>query len=152
ESMRTKHEHGIFLMLPRALDHLRQTLAGLDPSLAPRFVDGERLVALSSPIDRALGGGLPCGALHELAPGAPLDLAATTGFALALAALGGRSGTDAETLLIATDFAAREAGTPYGPGLDRFGLPTARLLVLRVPRPADVFWAMEEALRCRALG
>src|SRR6185295_9741675 len=38
-----------------------------------------------------------------------------------------------------------------GPGFDRFGLSSARLLVLRVPRPADVLWAMEDALRCRAL-
>ena len=28
---------------------------------------------------------------------------------------------------------------------------SARLLVLRVPKPVDVLWAMEEALRCRAL-
>jgi protein ImuA len=32
-----------------------------------------------------------------------------------------------------------------------FGLSAARLLVLRVPRAPDVLWAMEEALRCRAL-
>src|SRR5262249_24086717 len=43
-------------------------------------------------------------------------------------------------------------GGPYGPGLELFGLPAARLLMLRVPRPADVLWAMEDALRCRALG
>ncbi len=38
------------------------------------------------------------------------------------------------------------------PGLDLFGLSSGRLLVLRVPRPADVLSAMEDALRCRALG
>ena len=53
--------------------------------------------------------------------------------------------------MIQTDFAALEAGAPYGPGLDLFGLPMARLLVLRVPRPVDALWAMEEALSCRAL-
>jgi protein ImuA len=31
------------------------------------------------------------------------------------------------------------------------GLPLERLLVLRVARPADALWAMEEALKCRAL-
>ena len=54
-------------------------------------------------------------------------------------------------LWIATDFARREGGGPYGPGLDLFGLSPARLLVLTVSRPADVLWAMEEGLRCRAL-
>ena len=54
-------------------------------------------------------------------------------------------------LWIATDYAAGEGGGPYGPGLDLFGLASARLLVLRVPKPVDVLWAMEEALRCRAL-
>jgi protein ImuA len=30
-------------------------------------------------------------------------------------------------------------------------MASARLLMLRVPKPVDVLWAMEEALRCRAL-
>ncbi len=97
----------------------------------------------------ALGGGLACGALHELAPTAPLHLGATSGFALALAARA--SGDRRQVLWVATDYAAGEGGGPYGPGLDLFGLASARLLVLRVPKPVDVLWAMEEALRCRAL-
>ena len=131
-----------------ALDRLRQTLSGIDPGLASRF-EGESLLPLAAQIDEALGGGLACGALHELAPAAPLQLAAATGFAVALAALAG--GQRGQTLWISTDYAITEAGTPYGPGLDRFGLASARLLVLRVPRAMDVLWAMEEALRCRAL-
>jgi protein ImuA len=54
-------------------------------------------------------------------------------------------------LWIAPDFAAAEGGGPYGSGLDRFGLASARLLLLRVSRSVEVLWAMEEALRCRAL-
>lgn len=131
------------------LHRLRQTLAGIDPSLAPRFVGGERLLGLDVPVDAALGGGLAFGALHELAPAAPIHLAATSGFAVALAALA--NGARGQVLWIAADFAAGEGGGPYGPGLDRFGLASARLLVLRVPRALDVLWAMEEALRCRAL-
>ena len=131
------------------LNRLRQTLARLDPSLGPRFVEDGRNVALSDPIDAALGGGLACGALHELAPAAPIHLAAASGFAMALAARASRR--RGQVLWIATDFAAGEAGAPYGPGLDLFGLPSERLLLLRVPRPADVLWAMEEALRCGAL-
>jgi protein ImuA len=131
------------------LQHLRQTLAALDPSLAPRLADEEHCVNLGAPINAVLGGGLPCGALHELAPAAPIYLGAASGFAIALAALA--AGRRGEVLWIATDLAAGEGGNPYGPGLDLFGLPAARLLVLRVPRPVDVLWAMEEALRCRGL-
>jgi protein ImuA len=131
------------------LHHLRRTLAGLDPSLAPNLAGGERLLPVGGPIDAALGGGLAIDALHELAPAAPVHLAAASGFAMALAALA--SAERGHTLWIATDFAAGEGGGPYGPGLDLFGLVSARLLVLRVPRAVEALWAMEEAVRCRAL-
>jgi protein ImuA len=131
------------------LDRLRQTLVGLDPSLAPRLAGEERSVRLSAPIDAVLGGGLAAGALHELAPAAPVHLAAASGFAVALAAL--MSAPRGELLWIATDFAAGETGGPYGPGLALFGLEPAHIVFLRVPRAADVLWAMEEGLRCRAL-
>ena len=131
------------------LNYLRQTLAGIDPSNAPRLAGEERLIGIAAPINRALGGGLACGALHELAPAAPLHLGAACGFGLALAARA--SGDRRQVLWIATDFAAGEGGGPYGPGLDLFGLASARLLMLRVLKPVDVLWAMEEALRCRAL-
>lgn len=131
------------------IQHLRQTLAEIDPSLGPRLAGEERLLALAAPIDAVLGGGLACGALHELAATAPAHLAAASGFALALAALAGESG--GQTLWIATDFATVEGGGPYGSGLDLLGLASPRLLLLRVPRAIDALWAMEEALRCRAL-
>jgi len=132
------------------LSHLRQTLAGLDPSLGPQLVEDRKSLQFAAPIDQVLGGGLACGALHELAPAVPLHLAAASGFAMALAARA--SGTRGEVLWIATDFARGEAGAPYGPGLALFGIALSRLLVLRVSRAADVLWAMEEALRCRAVG
>lgn len=131
------------------LQRLRETLAVLDPKLGPGLAEEERRVELSAPIDVALGGGLACGALHELAPAAPFQLGATSGFAAAVAARA--SIGCGEVLWIATEFARREGGGPYGPGLDLFGLSPARLLVLNVSRPADVLWAMEEGLRCRAL-
>ena len=113
---------------------LRQTLAGSTRASArARRGCGASQVGLAAPIDAALGGGLACGALHELAPAAPLHLGAASGFALALAARAGRR-HGGEMLWIATDFARREGGAPYGPGLDLFGLAVARLLVLRVPR------------------
>jgi protein ImuA len=100
-------------------------------------------------LDQTLGGGLACGALHEIAPAAPLDLGAATALTLALAVratAGGRS-----ALWIQPDFAGVEAGEPYGPGLDLFGLALPRLILLRVAHARDAAWAMEEALKCRAL-
>ncbi len=131
------------------IDRLRQTLAGIDPSLRPALPGGSRQIGFDAGIGAVLGGGLACGGLHELVPVGPVHLAAATGFAMALAALSGRG--RGETLWIATDYAASEAGGPYGPGLDLFGVDSARLVMLRVPRAVDVLWAMEEALRCGAL-
>jgi len=131
------------------LSHLRQTLAEIDPGHALCLLGEERLIKIAAPIDQVLGGGLACGALHELAPAAPLYLGATSGFGLALAAQA--SGDRRQVLWVGTDYAAGEGGGPYGPGLDLFGMASARLLVLRVPKPTDVLWAMEEGLRCRAL-
>jgi len=95
-------------------------------------------------IDAALGGGLSCAALHELSAAH-----CATGFAVALAALAREPGK--QTFWIVTDFGSRETGALYGPGLDQFGLDTERLLIARVPRPVDALFAMEEALKCRAL-
>jgi protein ImuA len=128
---------------------LRQALAGIGSNSAPPLAGDDHLVGLDAPIDAVLGGGLARSVLHELAPAAPVHLAAASGFALALAARA--SGMRGQVLWVATDFAAAEAGGPYGPGLDLFGLAAEHLIVLRVPRPPDVLWAMEEALRCRAL-
>ena len=47
--------------------------------------------------------------------------------------------------------AAREAGLPYGVGLDRFGCDSTRLIVVRVRKPGDALWVFEEGLACRGL-
>jgi protein ImuA len=126
------------------LSRLRRTIA-----TSEALVDETRSLALGIPeVDATLGGGLPCAALHELSA-APLHLGAAAGFALALAALSPEKAK--QTLWIATDFGMLETGALYGPGLDLLGLDTARLLVARVARPVDALFAMEEALRCRAL-
>src|SRR5688572_8693171 len=117
--------------LAATLNHLRQILAGIDPSLKPALPGQGREIGLAPSIDAALGGGLICGALHELAPAGSFHLAAASGFAMTLAALSDRGW--GETLWITTDCAICEAGGPYGPGLDLFGLAASRLIVLRVP-------------------
>ncbi|MBX9775999.1 MAG: hypothetical protein K2Y71_16590 [Xanthobacteraceae bacterium] len=132
-----------------ALRHLRQALATLDKDKGFSLVE-EDILPLGLPaVDAALGGGLACAALHELAPAAPAQFGTAAGFALAIAAL--RTATGRAALFIQTDFAALEAGTPYGLGLDGFGLPMERLILLRVPRPVDALWACEEALKSRGV-
>src|SRR5436853_2893371 len=131
--------------IEKHLSRLRRTIAETGQPL----VDEACARALGVPdIDAALGGGLACAALHELSA-APVHLGAAAGFALALAARA--PDKPKQTLWIATDFGSQETGALYGPGLDLIGLDIARLLVARVARPVDALFAMEEALKCRAL-
>jgi protein ImuA len=98
-------------------------------------------------IDRRLpGGGLALGALHEVSGLGPdeEDGAAPAAFIAGLAArldpakpvLWCQSGGD---------------GDVYGPGLAACGLAPSRLILARARNAADLLWAMEEGLRCRAL-
>jgi len=132
------------------LCQLRRTVASLDKDRAFSIEDEAAALRLGvEAVDNSLAGGLAFGALHELSPATPAQLGAAFGFAVALASLSAAGGR--HVLWIQTEFAALEAGMPYGPGLDLFGLPMERLLVLRVPRPLDLLWAFEEALKPRAL-
>ena len=126
------------------LSRLRRTIA-----TSEALVDEARTLPLGvEGIDAVLGGGLSCAALHDLSA-APVHLGAAAGFALAFAALAQDKAK--QTLWIATDFGMLETGALYGPGLDLIGLNTERLLVAHVTRPIDALFAMEEALKCRAL-
>ncbi len=49
------------------------------------------------------------------------------------------------------DMALAESGAPYGPGLDEAGLAPERLITVAAVREREMLWAMEEALRCRAI-
>jgi protein ImuA len=127
------------------LEELRQQLKALQKS--PGLEEGLGALPLGiAAIDDVLGGGLARGALHEIAAPAEAHLAAATGFTLGL--LPGSS----NVLWVAEDMARIESGMPYGPGLDAFKLAPERLLTVAVSRPRDLLWAMEEALRCRAIG
>jgi protein ImuA len=133
---------------PETLRDLRRTVADLTAGLPG---EDARVVSLGvTALDAALGGGLAGGALHEIGPALPLHGGAATGFALALTAQALRGGGQA--VWIQPDFTATEQGALYGPGLDLMGLSMERLIILRVPRPRDALWAMEEVLKCRAAG
>ncbi len=133
------------------LHHLRRSIAEREAAHVTR-ADGEDMPALAvgvPSLDAALGGGLAGGTLHELFPTQPLHLGAASGFALALTARAGAQGRS--VLWIQPDFAGSESGDLYGPGLDLLGLPMRQLVVVRVARSGEALWAMEEALKCRAL-
>lgn len=102
-----------------------------------------------APLDQALGGGLARAALHEIVAASEAEAAPATGFALALA---GRAALTNAVLWIAEEMSQRESGAPYGPGLDALGLAPDAVWNVTVAHPRDVLWAMEEALRCRAVG
>src|SRR5712672_3419203 len=115
------------------LHALRRSVADLTAGLPGE--DGRSIGLGITSLDAALAVGLACGALHEIAPAAPLHGGAAAGFAMALAARALRGGGQA--VWIQPDFNVAEAGALYGPGLDLMGLPTGRLVILRVPRPRD---------------
>ena len=97
-------------------------------------------------LDRHLdAAGLPFGALHVMAPAAPLQEAAATGFATAILACGlrGKSGSTAASGPILWC----GGRTLFAPGLAGLGLDPERLVLARSSRPADRAWAAEEALR-----
>jgi len=96
-------------------------------------------IPLAPAIDQALpGGGLARGGVHEVVAAEPGAAAGFCALLLARAAAGGRG---------AVLWIAREPDA-WPPGLARFGLSPADLVLVQAPRPQDGLWAMEESLRC----
>ena len=124
----------------KTLARLREQIRTLEkPSLRDRSGLGFGDAAVD---DELPAGGLASGCLHELTA-APQDAAAYGFVAALLGRLIGEAGLALWCRLPRTNRPA----IPYGPGLARFGVPTPRLIVARAEKPADLLWAMEEALR-----
>ncbi len=126
---------------PALLSALRARIARLERAGAAEALAtrGEDAIPLSTAIDAGLPwGGLPRAALHEILAAEP---GAAAGFAALV--LGRAGGT---VLWIAPDPDA------WPPGLARFGLSPAQLVLVRAARAQDALWAMEETLRCPAVG
>ncbi|MEP9350494.1 hypothetical protein [Xanthobacter sp. KR7-225] len=120
---------------PAALAALRG-LCG-SPAAAPA-----RRHLLGAPLDAALGGGLPRGALHEMFCGAPGAHGAMLGFAAALAA-----GLGGPVVWVRQDMSVREGGRLYAPGCAELGLDPAFLVLVEAADAASVLRAAEDALR-----
>src|SRR5215813_13034085 len=158
------------------IDRLRRQLCALEAATGLAGDCGAPLALGHPVIDGALGGGLSAGALHEVAAAREAETAAASGFVLALAArmtswrgastaignsCDARARNDERAvsvtsgrhvLWVAEDLSLAENGAPYGPGLDGIGIAPERLITVAAARERDVLWAMEEALRCRAVG
>ena len=158
------------------IDRLRRQLCALEAATGLAGDCGAPLALGHPVIDGALGGGLSTGTLHEVAAAREAETAAASGFALALAArmtswrrastaighsCDARAHNDERAvsvtsgrhvLWIAEDLSLAENGAPHGPGLDGIGIAPERLITVAAARERDVLWAMEEALRCRAVG
>lgn len=88
-------------------------------------------------------GSFPLGAVHEFLSPRKEDAASTCGFiAGLLAALMGNKGA---TLWISS------SRTLFPPALKSFGLSPDRFIFIDLKKEKDVLWAMDEALKCRAL-
>jgi len=130
------------------LDALRQQLTHLQKPAG--LAEGPVMLPLGvTAVDDALGGGVLRGALHEIAAAGEAHLPAATGFTLGLAAL---ATSNKHLVWIAEDMALTESGVPYGAGLKAFGLSPERFVIVAVAHRHELMAAMEEALRCRAVG
>ena len=97
-------------------------------------------------LDEALEGGLPRGCLQEVIPAD--EGAAAAGFA---AFLLGRLARGVEGGGRGVLWASLGEGDLHAPALAAFGLDPGAVILLSAPSPAELLWAMEEALRSPAL-
>ena len=81
--------------------------------------------------------------LNEIMPAAPGDHAAALGFALAWALMASK---DSVIFWSAPEQDFFEDGLPNAEGLEQFGLPLDRLIMVRANSQADALWATEQAL------
>jgi protein ImuA len=98
-------------------------------------------------------GGLALDAVHEFAAADNADMPAAFGFMAALLGHAAASSRSEAPALLALSRRSLDAfGRPYAHGLKELGLAPERLLLLEAAADKQVLWALEEALRLRALG
>jgi protein ImuA len=100
-------------------------------------------------VDALLNGGLLRGALHEVYAAGTADAAAATGLALAFART---LGTGRPLVWIRQDVQSLEAGLPYPPGLQEFGIDPAAIVAVRVRDALAALQAGLDAARSSAPG
>lgn len=125
-------------------------------TLRLRIAALENRPALASPHSgEEAGDGLallapPAGLLHEVFADEQRAAGAALGFALGMARShlgGGRTAI----LYLELVSEVQEVGMPYAHGLASYGIDPGQLVIGRAANPAQLFWAMEEAIACRSV-
>jgi protein ImuA len=136
---------------------LRRRIATIEAREAPGHCPADALARTSQretsgqdPFERLLRN-LGSGGLCEIIPAHPRAAGAAAGFICALALRAAAARPGAGVVWIAEDMAAREIGLPYGKGLEARGFDPARLVFVKTRSPRETLWAMEEALKSRAV-
>lgn len=132
-----------------SLSALRAAIAAIEkrPPLA-----GEA-VAAGGPRDRMGWEALlapPPGLLHDIHADETRNAGAAFGFALGLAR-GLLSPKRPALLVLQLSHESQDLGLPYGAGLLGFGLAPEALVLGRLATLAELLWAIEEAVACRAV-
>ena len=110
----------------------------------PRPAESSLFALGAGAVDAQLGGGLPCGRLHELFAAGPDDRAALAGAGLMLAMRLGQG----PVLWLRQDGGVRAGGLLYGPGLADLGFDPARLIEIVAPDEPALLRAAGDAVRC----
>ena len=125
---------------------LRQHLALLEPGArAP-----EMFALGHEEMDRALGGGLPRGRVHEVYAAEEDDAASAVGFALILALRACPAG--APIFWVRQEMGERRLGQVYPPGLAEMGADPNRIVFVIAPDENGVLRAAADILRSPAVG
>ena len=123
---------------------LRETIADIERK--PALAEARARVEHQQGEFPVLGGGL----LQELFTDERRNAGALLGFALAQARGLLTAQRRAVIYLQLTD-EAQKLGMPYGPGMLSFGFDPDALVLVRAASVADLLWAAEEAIACRAV-
>jgi len=130
---------------------LKAVLASVAAS--PSAATQGRAVSLGEPtLDHALSD-LPAAAVHEIVPASGGEIAAATGFLLALALALKRDdeAADRPILWVTRRSGLYQAGALSGRGLVDLGVDPGHFLLAAGRRDSDVLWALEEAARSGAV-
>jgi len=136
---------------------LRRRIATIEAREAPGHCPAGALARTSprqipeqDPFERLLRN-LGSAGLCEIIPAQPRAAGAAAGFICALALRAAAARPGAGVVWIAEGMAAREIGLPYGKGLETRGFDLARLVFVKTRSQRETLWAMEEALKSRAV-
>lgn len=123
---------------------LRETIADIERK--PALAEARARVAVEHERFPILPGGL----LQEIFTDDTRNAGAGLGFALAQAR-GLRTERRVAVIYLQLANEAQKLGMPYGPGLLSFGFDPDALVLVRAANMAELLWAAEEAIACRAV-